>query len=65
MSNETKTLITQQNPLRLPVKAVTRVDRSPMNPIRWCLTLECGHEEWINSKSKPKRQLQGCTRCPK
>lgn len=45
-------------------KTVQRVDQSPMNPQRWCLTLSCGHEEWVTSKSKPKRMKMKCSQCP-
>lgn len=42
---------------------VQRVDRSPMNPKRWCLTLSCGHEVWVTSKSKPTRMKAMCDTC--
>lgn len=37
-------------------RAVIRVDRSPMNPDRWCLTLECGHETWIGAVRRASQQ---------
>lgn len=43
---------------------VQRVDQSPMNPKRWCLTLSCGHEEWVTASRKPKIMKAECTRCP-
>lgn len=42
---------------------VQRVDRSPMNPRRWCLTLSCGHEVWVTAASKPKRMKAICPEC--
>lgn len=45
--------------------AVVRVDRSPMNPARWCLTLACGHEVWVTSAQKPKRATSPCAKCPR
>ena len=44
---------------------VQRADRSPMNPLRWCLTLSCGHETWVTSKAKPTRMKSECERCSK
>ena len=37
-------------------KRIVRVDRSPLNPKRWCLMLECGHEEWVTATAKPKKK---------
>jgi len=45
------------------MKHVWRVTRSPMNPLRWCLTLDCNHEEWITAKSRPVRQFMRCSKC--
>ena len=42
---------------------VQRVDQSPMNPKRWCLTLGCGHEIWVTSKSRPQRMKAMCDTC--
>jgi hypothetical protein len=47
------------------IMTVRRVDQSPMNAQRWCLTLNCGHEVWVTSKSRPKRVKAPCDRCPK
>lgn len=33
---------------------VLRATMSPMNPQRWCLDLECGHEEWVTGTKAPK-----------
>lgn len=42
------------------IMTVRRVDQSPLNKQRWCLTLSCGHEVWITSKSRPKRMKVPC-----
>jgi hypothetical protein len=44
---------------------VTRAIQSPMNATRWCLELACGHEVWVNGKSKPKKTKVDCTACDK
>lgn len=44
-------------------RVVIRADRSPLNRQRWLLQLECGHEEWITSKSRPQRQTMTCQTC--
>lgn len=49
---------------KLQVMTVRRVDQSPMNPKRWCLTLSCGHEMWVTSNRKPQRMQTECERCP-
>jgi hypothetical protein len=45
------------------MRGVVRADRSPMNERRWCLTLECGHEEWVNGRTRPKAKTYPCGRC--
>jgi hypothetical protein len=45
------------------VVRVLRVDQSRMNPNRWCLELECGHEVWITAKKRPTRQRINCPTC--
>jgi hypothetical protein len=42
---------------------VKRVDQSPMNAGRWLLTLACGHELWVTSRARPKRQEADCAQC--
>lgn len=32
---------------------VQRVVQSPMNPLRWCFELACGHNVWVTRKSRP------------
>lgn len=32
---------------------VRRVTQSPLNPLRWALDLECGHELWVTQKKRP------------
>lgn len=44
---------------------VVRVDPSPMNSMRWLLSLSCGHEVWITAKSRPKRKTVKCETCGK
>ena len=44
-------------------KKVLKVTQSPMNPKRWCLDLECGHEQWVTSNKKPTRKTISCDRC--
>jgi hypothetical protein len=44
-------------------RLVLRVDRSPMNALRWCCELECGHEVWITSKRRPSRSRMKCSKC--
>lgn len=45
---------------RLKRRGVVRVTRSPMNPLRWCLQLECGHDIWVTAKTKPARKFEYC-----
>lgn len=49
---------------RLEKRIVTDVFRSPMNPLRWLLTLSCGHETWVTSKARPSRREAACAYCP-
>jgi hypothetical protein len=42
---------------------VVSAKRSPLNPTRWCCTLQCGHDAWVTSKRKPKVKLLDCQRC--
>jgi hypothetical protein len=53
-----------KNVFRSPVQTVRRVDQSPMNGQRWCLTLTCNHEVWVTSSSCPKRSKMACPKCP-
>lgn len=43
--------------------AVLRVDRSPMNPKRWVLTLSCNHEVWVTAARKPQQKTSPCATC--
>lgn len=45
--------------------AVVRVDRSPMNPKRWELSLACGHSLWVTATARPRRKTSKCDRCPR
>lgn len=42
---------------------IESVKQSPMNPLRWCLQLDCGHDEWVTSNSRPARKTQRCSKC--
>src|SRR5437762_12283965 len=54
----------ERNAMKPIRQTVRRVDQSPLNKERWCLTLGCGHEIWKTSKSKPKQgQLVKCPQC--
>lgn len=39
---------------------VVSVKQSPLNALRWCLALSCGHETWITSKRRPTRKRAEC-----
>ncbi len=39
---------------------VLRIVQSPMNPARWCLELDCGHETWITATTCPTRKTHRC-----
>lgn len=42
---------------------VYAIDRSPMNKLRWVLSLFCGHTAWETSKSMPSKRLVDCEAC--
>lgn len=42
---------------------VVRIDRSPMNPRRWCIELRCGHEVWVTAARRPQRMVMKCMEC--
>ena len=42
---------------------VKRVRQSPLNPMRWVLDLDCGHEVWVTAKSCPTRATAACPKC--
>ena len=44
-------------------RKVIRVDQSPMNPMRWLLTLSCGHDVWCTAFEKPTAKLLKCSKC--
>ncbi len=44
-------------------KKVIKVTQSPMNPLRWLLDLECGHDVWVTSKKRPTRKTVSCDKC--
>lgn len=49
--------------IKFPKRVVRRVTQSPMNPHRWLFDLECGHEEWVTSKTRPARKRAECGKC--
>ena len=44
-------------------RGVVYVDQSPMNPVRWCLTLACRHEIWVTAKRRPMTKVVDCKEC--
>ena len=38
--------------------AIQSAKRSPMNAELWLLVLECGHEQWVTQKTRPRRRMQ-------
>lgn len=47
----------------VPKVSVVRVNQSPMNPKRWCLTLSCKHEMWVTATKRPARKTAYCHKC--
>lgn len=47
------------------MRAVVRVNQSPLNERQWCLELECGHEKWETAKRKPQILKISCWECGK
>lgn len=45
-----------------PVK-VHRATQSPMDAQRWCMELDCGHDEWVILARKPQRKTMCCSTC--
>lgn len=33
---------------------VIRASQSPLNKLQWLCELDCGHEQWVTSKRKPR-----------
>jgi hypothetical protein len=48
----------------MTMRTAIRATQSPMNALRWCLDLSCGHDKWVNSDGKPStpRQIE-CSKC--
>lgn len=46
-------------------KAVVRTDQSPLNALRWCIELECGHEVWVTQQRRPTIRSMVCPACAK
>ena len=45
--------------------SVVAVTRSPLNVLRWNLSLSCGHDVWVTAKNQPTRRLWVCADCDK
>jgi len=45
------------------MRRVRRIDQSPLNELRWCLELECGHEVWITKGYRPLMHSANCLQC--
>jgi len=50
-------------PVPTPHSRIESVKQGPLNPLRWCLQLDCGHDQWVTAKSRPTRQTIRCGRC--
>ena len=48
---------------RVPPSRIESVKQSPLNPSRWCLQLDCGHDTWTTAKRRPTRQSIVCPHC--
>lgn len=44
---------------------VLRVKVSPLNPLQWNLSLNCGHDVWVTRKGRPSMKEIACERCKK
>ena len=42
---------------------VKSVKKSASNDRMWCLSLDCGHDQWFTSKKKPIRKKIQCETC--
>ena len=42
-------------------KIVKDAIQSSLNPRRWSVVMECGHETWVTARSRPKRAT--CKKC--
>jgi hypothetical protein len=45
------------------MKRVRRITQSPLNKLRWCLELECGHDVWITKGYRPLMHSANCIKC--
>src|SRR5882672_1893650 len=46
-----------------PMRTVLKITQSPLNPRRWSLDLNCGHDIWVTARRKPTRQFAPCPKC--
>ena len=56
-------MTSEQKRVRLPQRKVCSVKVSPLNPVCWNVTLECGHNHWVTQKTRPKLKTKGCGPC--
>lgn len=47
----------------IPHSRIESVKQSPLNARRWCLQLDCGHDQWMTSARRPTRQTIRCAKC--
>jgi hypothetical protein len=45
------------------MRKITRVVQSPLNPLQWCVELDCGHERWVTRVRAPRRKGFRCMQC--
>jgi hypothetical protein len=46
-----------------PIMRVVSIKQSPLNALRWCCQLTCGHDGWVTAKSRPTRKFLKCSQC--
>lgn len=42
---------------------VNRITQSPLNRVRWHVSLDCGYQYWLNSKRRPMALRAACAQC--
>ena len=42
---------------------IESIKQSPLNAMRWCCQLDCGHDQWITARRRPTRQHLVCYTC--
>ena len=46
-----------------PMRKILGVKQSPLNPLQWNVSLDCGHDVWMTRRSKPSRKTLRCEKC--